>query len=276
MNGDKNSNNFASNQGITPSTPGNGGLTGYGSNYDQPIFPSVSSAFKRRRGRPRKEEQLQREELTERLIHFLESHYENYRNCSRLEFYNAAAEYLGDVEPGEVRIIFDKLIDAYVESRRRRIHPGRDRHVTNWFGRLDNLLHSAIGNNQNGNPSDANTEDGDRSGKKRVSTVLEAFIGRGGGAAGDEELDNIYQDDFNNNNNAYEENESNLAVHKAILRTHLANLQAQQQVLEIQRQQLDLLQEMFASFRALNSQKLSELNIQDLKLELGLTGQNNN
>jgi hypothetical protein len=262
-----------SNTTSTPNTPGKGGLTGYGSNYDQPIFPSVSSAFKRRRGRPRKEEQLQREELTERLIHFLESHYENYRNCSRSEFYNAAAEYLGDVEPGEVRIIFDKLIDAYVESRRRRIHPGRDRHITQWFGRLDNLLHASIGGNSNGNPTNNNSEDADRSGRKRVSTVLEAFIGRGGGTTGEEELDNIYEDEFNSN--TFEESESQLAVHKAILRTHLANLQTQQQILETQRQQFDLLQEMFASFRALNSQKLSELNLLDLKLELGLTGQNN-
>jgi len=274
MTADKNSNNTINTTNIAPNTPGNGGLTGYGSNYDQPIFPSVSSAFKRRRGRPRKEEQLQREELTERLIHFLESHYENYRNCSRLEFYNAAAEYLGDVEPGEVRIIFDKLIDAYVESRRRRIHPGRDRHITQWFGRLDSLLHSAVGNNSNGNSSNNNAEEVERAGRKRVSTVLEAFIGRGAGAAGEEDLENIYDDDFNNN--AFEESESHLAVHKAILRTHLANLQTQQQVLEIQRQQFDLLQEMFASFRALNSQKLSELNLLDLKLELGLTGQNNN
>src|SRR5690242_1853674 len=98
MTGDKNANDPSN----AANTAGNCGLAGYGSNYDHdPIFPSISAAFKRRRGRPRKEEQLQREELTEKLIHFLETHYENYRNCSRIEFYTAAAEYLGDVEPGE-------------------------------------------------------------------------------------------------------------------------------------------------------------------------------
>lgn len=260
----------------TPTTPNNnGGLAGFGPNYDQPIFPSVSSAFKRRRGRPRKEEQLQREELTERLIHFLETHYENYRNCSRLEFYNAAAEYLGDVEPDEVRLIFDKLIDAYVESRRRRMHPGRDRHITQWFGRLDNLLHSSAGGvlggaANSGSSSTNRTEEGDgsRPGRKRVSTVLEAFIGRGG-ASNDEEGE-FFDEDVNNS--PYDEQDS--AVHKAILRTHLATLQTQQQIQELLRQQFELQQELFAYIRTIGGEKFGE-NFQDLKLELGL-GQNSN
>lgn len=273
MSGDKATG--SNHSGAGPSTPGNsGGMAGFGSNYDQPIFPSVSSAFKRRRGRPRKEEQLQREELTERLIHFLETHYDNYRNCSRLEFYNAAAEYLGDVEPGEVRLIFDKLIDAYVESRRRRMHPGRDRHITQWFGRLDNLLHTSGsvlggGANNSGASSTNGGEEGDasRPGRKRVSTVLEAFIGRGG--ANNDEDGEFFDEDVQNS--PYDEQDS--AVHKAILRTHLATLQTQQQIQELLRQQLELQQEMFAYIRTVGGEKFNE-NLQDLKLELGLEGQN--
>jgi hypothetical protein len=274
MTGDKSNSSAANHSAGVPTTPGNtGGMAGFGSNYDQPIFPSVSSAFKRRRGRPRKEEQLQREELTERLIHFLETHYENYRNCSRLEFYNAAAEYLGDVEPGEVRLIFDKLIDAYVESRRRRMHPGRDRHITQWFGRLDSLLHTSTGSvlGGAGNSGASSTNGGEegeaRPGRKRVSTVLEAFIGRGG-ASNDEDAE-FYEEDVPNS--PYDEQDS--AVHKAILRTHLATLQTQQQIQELLRQQLELQQEMFAYIRTIGGDKFSE-NLQDLKLELGLEGQN--
>jgi hypothetical protein len=245
-------------------------MASFGASYDQPIFPTASSAFKRRRGRPRKEEQLQREELTERLLNFLETNYENYRNSSRMEFYTAAAEYLGDVEPGEVRLIFDKLIDAYVESRRRRIHPGRDRHVTQWFGRLDNLLHASGTSTASGNVANGEDSEG-RQGRKRVSTVLEAFIGRGGPTGEDGDLE-MYEDEMGGH--SFEEQEHN-AVQKAILRTLLANLQTQQQILELQRQQLELQQEFFSAYRAVHNQKLSELGVQDIKMDLGMDAGSN-
>lgn len=271
---------------------------------------SSSSLFQRRRGRPRKEEQAMRDEITERLLHFLETNYDMYRTASRADFYQAAAEALGDVEPAEVKVVFEKLIDSYIESRRRRAQPGRERAIAHWFGRLDHLVagsrdfggllgpaSSAImaaggpggaGEMLYGSPTDlsgmvvggmvgggATSNGGNASagpGRKRSSTVLEAFIGgRGGvGGAGDGDEDLVvamgdYDDSLSLGDatgaasTTAADGETHLAVQKAILRTHLAHLQAAQQSLELQKKQVELQQAQLDALKEYRAQKLAIL-----------------
>jgi hypothetical protein len=264
-----------------------------------------SSLFQRRRGRPRKEEQAMRDEITERLLHFLETNYDMYRTASRADFYQAAAEALGDVEPAAVKVVFEKLIDSYIESRRRRAQPGRERAIAHWFGRLDHLVagsrdfggllgpaSSAImaaggpgagGDMLYGSPGDLSMVGGmvgggnggngqTGPGRKRSSTVLEAFIGsRGGvGGAGDGDEDLVvamgdYDDSLSlgdatgTASTAAADGETHLAVQKAILRTHLAHLQATQQSLELQKKQVELQQAHLDALKEYRAQKLSLL-----------------
>jgi hypothetical protein len=260
-----------------------------------------SSLFQRRRGRPRKEEVAMRDEITERLLHFLETNYDMYRTASRADFYQAAAEALGDVEPAEVKIVFEKLIDSYIESRRRRAQPGRERAIAHWFGRLDHLVagsrdfggllgpaSSAImaaggpgGDMLYGSPGDLGMvggmvgggnggNGGAGPGRKRSSTVLEAFIGsRGGvGGAGDGDEDLVvamgdYEDSLSLGDAAGAagsgDGETHLAVQKAILRTHLAHLQTAQQSLELQKKQLELQQAQLDALKEYRAQKLAIL-----------------
>lgn len=269
---------------------------------------SSASLFQRRRGRPRKEEQAMRDEITERLLHFLETNYDMYRTASRADFYQAAAEALGDVEPAEVKVVFEKLIDSYIDNRRRRAQPGRERAIAHWYGRLDHLVagsrdfggllgpaSSAImaaggpgtaGELLYGSPGDlsgmvggmvggANSNGGNAStgpGRKRSSTVLEAFIGSRGGVGGagdgDEDLvvamgdydDSLSLGDATGAASATAaDGETHLAVQKAILRTHLAHLQVAQQTLELQKKQVELQQAQLDSLKEYRTQKLAIL-----------------
>lgn len=246
-----------------------------------------------------------RDEITERLLHFLETNYDMYRTASRADFYQAAAEALGDVEPAEVKIVFEKLIDSYIESRRRRAQPGRERAIAHWFGRLDHLVAGSrdfggllgpassaimaaggpgvsgellygtggdlgmvggmVGGSSGGNGSAG-------PGRKRSSTVLEAFIGSRGGVGGTGEGEEdlvVAMGDYDElslgeagasaGTGAGGEGETHLAVQKAILRTHLAHLQTAQQALELQKKQLELQQAQIDALKEYRAQKLAML-----------------